>query len=160
MLRIYDLWGLLKACWIVSFKHRGFIPEILPVCRCVVSDQQQRFAKLQSEMKQLARPPACQPSHPAKTNDRGPLLLLHNSSYTSSFYITSHKYTQDKSQGGGGATSSLFLSLNKKTNSHQGLNPNSASLQYLNLCLGELTGAAGSRFRTWNRPCESALSLK
>ncbi len=93
---IYDLWGLLKDCWIISKKC--FIPEILPVCRCMVSVQQQCFAKLQSEMNQLARPPACQPSHPAKTSDRSPLLLFHNSCYTSSFYITSHKYTQDKSE--------------------------------------------------------------
>lgn len=79
--------GLLGACWICSKKpHRHlFIPEILPVCRCVVLVQQQCFAKLQSEMNQLARPPACQPSHSAKTDDRGPLVLLHNSSCTSSF---------------------------------------------------------------------------
>lgn len=51
-------------------------------------------------MNQLAQPLACQPSHPAKTNDRGTLLLFHNSSYTSSAYITSHKYTQDKSEDG------------------------------------------------------------
>lgn len=88
-----DLWGLLRACCIVSKKHTGFIPEILPACRCVVSAQQQCFAKLQSEMNQLARPPTCQPNRPAKTNDRGPLLLFHNSSYTSSTYITFHKYT-------------------------------------------------------------------
>lgn len=77
-----DLWGLLRACCIASKKNpkrTGFIPEILPVCRCVVSAQQQCFAKLQSEMNQLAQPPACQPSHPEKTNDRGPLLLFHNS---------------------------------------------------------------------------------
>lgn len=88
-----DLWGLLRARCIFSRKHTGFIPEILPARRCVVSAQQQCFAKLQSEMNQLARPPARQPSHPALTNDRGPLLLFHNSSYTSSSYITSHKYT-------------------------------------------------------------------
>lgn len=92
---------LLKACWIPPQKHAGFIPEILPVCRCVVSLQQQCFAKLQSEMNQLARPPACQPSHPAKTNDRGPLLFFHNSSYESSFFFTSHKYTHNQSEDGG-----------------------------------------------------------
>lgn len=102
-----------------------------PHCRCVVSLQQQQcFAKLQSEMNQLARPPACQPSHPAKTNDRGPLLFLHNSSYTSSFNITSHKYTQDKSEEGGVHPISPF-GVNDKNNFKLGLNLNSFSLQYL-----------------------------
>lgn len=115
----YELWGLLKACWIISEKCTGFVPEILPVCRCMVSVQQQCFAKLQSEMNQLARPPACQPSHPAKTNDRSPLLLFHNSCYTSSFYITSHKYTQDKSEEGRiNPTSTIFpFEVNSKKNS-------------------------------------------
>lgn len=128
-----DLWGLLRACCIVSKKHTGFIPEILPACRCVVSAQQQCFAKLQSEMNQLARPPACQPNHPAKTNDRGPLLLFHNSSYTSSSFITFHKYTWDKSEEGGTNPTSPALSSevnDKKTNLLQGLNPDSISLQY------------------------------
>lgn len=84
-------------------------------------------------MNQLARPPACQPSHPAKTNDRGTLLLFHNSSYTSSSYITSHKYTQDKStEGRINPTCPVFqFEVNdKKTNLQQRLNPNSISLQY------------------------------
>lgn len=84
-------------------------------------------------MNQLARPPACQTSHPAKTNDRSPLLLFHNSCYTSSFYITSHKYTQDKSKEEGiNPTSTVFPFevKNEKADLQQGLNLNTISLQY------------------------------
>lgn len=96
--------GLLGACWICSKKpHRHlFIPEILPVCRCVVLVQQQCFAKLQSEMNQLARPLACQPSHSAKTDgQRSPGATPQQLLYILFLnYLPSHKYTQDKSEAG------------------------------------------------------------